>query len=80
MGLLTFPGAQRLRPVVAFGLEENSDFVQVAEASLALVGAEEAELLLAMCLWEGVEDVVHLWGRGDMASEGGRSSVVRSQP
>jgi hypothetical protein len=33
-----------------------------------------------MCLWEGVEDVVHLWGRGDMASEGGRSSVVRSQP
>lgn len=46
--LLTFPGAEGLGPVVAVGLENGGDLVQVAEARLALVGAEEAELVFSL--------------------------------
>lgn len=46
--LLTFPRAEGLAPVVAIRLQHGGDLVQVAEAGLAFVGADEAELVLTL--------------------------------
>ena len=67
MGLLTIPGAEGLGPVIAAGPQDGGDFVQVAEASLALVGTDEAELVHSLCLGEGVEDVVNLSGQREVS-------------
>ena len=56
------------------GLQNSSDFVQVAEAGLTLVGADEAELVLSLWLGEGIEDVVNLAGQREDASGGGERS------
>lgn len=66
--MLTFPRAEGLSPVVAVGPQDSSDFVQVAKASLALIGADEAELVCSLCLGEGVEDVVNLSGQREEVS------------
>ena len=66
--MLTFPRAEGLGPIVAAGPQDSGDFVQVAEASLALVGANEAELVCSLCLGEGVEDVVNLSGQREEVS------------
>ena len=51
----------------AAGPQDSGDFVQVAEASLALVGTDEAELVHSLCLGEGVEDVVNLSGQREVS-------------
>lgn len=66
--MLTFPRAEGLSPVVAVGPQDSGDFVQVAKASLALIGADEAELICSLCLGEGVEDVVNLSGQREEVS------------
>ena len=66
--MLTVPRAEGLGPVVAAGPQDSGDSVQGAEASLALIGADEAELVRSLCLGEGVEDVVNLSGQREEAS------------
>lgn len=61
--LLTFRRAEGFRPVIVIGFKVHRDPVQVAEASLALVGTEETKVLLALSLRERVEDVMDLWGQ-----------------
>lgn len=60
--LLTFCGAEGFCPIIVAGFQVHSDLVQVAEASLTLVGTEEGEILLALGLRERVEDVMDLQG------------------
>ena len=60
--MLTVPRAEGLGPVVAAGPQDSGDSVQVAEASLALIGADEAELVRSLCLGEGVTySFIHLF-------------------
>lgn len=61
--LLTFCRGEGFCPVIVVGLKVHSDPVQVAKASLALVGTEETKVLLTLSLRERVEDVVDLWGQ-----------------
>lgn len=61
--LLTFCRGEGFRPVIVVGLKVHSDPIQVAKASLAFVGTEEAKVLLALSLRERVEDVMDLWGQ-----------------
>lgn len=75
--LLTFRGAEGFRPVVVTGFKLHGDLVQVAEASLALVGTDEAEILLALCLGERVEDVMDLWGETMGSEEAALSSPAQ---
>lgn len=65
--LLTYCRAERLCPVIVTGFKLHSDLVQVAEASFALIGSDEAKILLALCLRERVEDVMDL--QEEMTSE-----------
>lgn len=78
--LLTFCGAEGFRPVIVTGFKFHSNLIQVAKASLTLIGTEEGEILLALGLREWVEDVMDLQGEMIGSEDSAAGQTPKSGP